>query len=128
MHGEKELVIAEQKKLIKALEQKVTRLQARSDDHDNKLQSIMADMEARNLAVEERFNALSEELNNTRCQCGEDKENVPLMLSSDKSSYVPALHTPSEPIGEVVEPSLVVFEMTNWVWLRFDQLHPLAAC
>jgi uncharacterized coiled-coil protein SlyX len=111
---EKDVVIAEQKKAIETLEQKVTRLQAHSDDRDNKLRSMLADMEAREVDMDARFNALSEALANARCRCGEDKENVPPMSSSDDSSYVPVPRTPGEPIEEVVSARfLVVFEMTN---------------
>jgi uncharacterized coiled-coil protein SlyX len=111
---EKDLVIAEQRKAIAALEQKVTRLQAHSDNHDSKLRSIMDDMERREVEVDARFNALSEAFANARCRCGEDKENVPPMSSSDESSYVPAPRTSGEPFEEVVGARfLVMFEMTN---------------
>jgi hypothetical protein len=42
------------------------------------------------------------------------QRDVPLMSSSDESSYVPVPRTPGEPIEEVVGAHfLVVFEMTN---------------
>jgi uncharacterized coiled-coil protein SlyX len=99
-------VIADQQKAIAVLEQKVTRLQARSDDRDNKLRSIMDDMEKREVDVDAKLNALSEAFANGRCRCGESKENIPPASSSDESSYVPAPRTPGEPLEEVRCPLL----------------------
>jgi hypothetical protein len=48
----------------------------------------MWEMENRDHQVEERIHLLSQELMDMRCNCGGNKENVPLVLSSNEVTSV----------------------------------------
>ena len=82
----------------------MARLQRHSDDRDEKLRDLVRNLEIRDDRVKVQFRQLREELEASKCRCG-DKENVPSSSSSsDVSSYHLAPRTPGEPAEEVVEP------------------------
>jgi hypothetical protein len=52
------------------------RQRRRSDGSDDRLQALIRELEARDGRVNGRFQLLSAAMADSRCQCGEDKENT----------------------------------------------------
>jgi hypothetical protein len=70
--------VEEQGRHIEALEVDLERQWHRSDDSNDRLRALIRELEARDGRVDGRFQLLSAAMADSRCQCGEDKENIQL--------------------------------------------------
>jgi hypothetical protein len=69
-------LVEEQGRRIEVLEADLERQRCRSDDSDNRLRALIRELEARDGRVDGRFQLLLAAMFDSRCQCGEDKENT----------------------------------------------------